>query len=323
MGLETASTIYGLNEANPPGDDDRPEGDNHLRLIKGAIKGTFKKGTLASRPAAGTEGVWYLSTDTRELYYDDGTSWVRISGLGRGRVVSADETLLAVDRGATIFVDTSSGNVVLTLPAEADAEVGWYVNILKTVEVNDAILNDDASTELTRLYHLEEEVVPRTDASNWYLRYLNDESPAFLVQKTGTQSLLNATETKVSWDSEIYDKGSVFGSDKFTARKPGLYRMTASLSMTRDSSSEIDSCSLLLFKNSAFHRTLSLLDIDRNSNLNSEDIFLNGSVDLEVDAGDEFEIYAYQSTGGPFTIQPSTTGSRASTYWSAHFLRRL
>lgn len=78
MGLETADTIYELNEANPDGQDDRPEGDNHLRLIKDALKKTFLKGLEANRPAAGTEGRYYVATDTRKHFYDNGSSWDQI-----------------------------------------------------------------------------------------------------------------------------------------------------------------------------------------------------------------------------------------------------
>lgn len=78
MGLETADTIYELNEANPDGTDVRPEGDNHIRLVKDALKKTFLKGLEANRPAAGTEGRYYIATDTRKHYYDNGASWDQI-----------------------------------------------------------------------------------------------------------------------------------------------------------------------------------------------------------------------------------------------------
>ena len=41
MGLEQANYIPELNPANPTGADPKSEGDNHLRLTKGAIKGSF------------------------------------------------------------------------------------------------------------------------------------------------------------------------------------------------------------------------------------------------------------------------------------------
>lgn len=41
MGLEAATTINELVEANPPGSDNRSQGDDHIRLIKGTLKRTF------------------------------------------------------------------------------------------------------------------------------------------------------------------------------------------------------------------------------------------------------------------------------------------
>lgn len=41
MALETATYIYGLVTTNPDGGDSRTTGDNHLRLIKSALKRTF------------------------------------------------------------------------------------------------------------------------------------------------------------------------------------------------------------------------------------------------------------------------------------------
>lgn len=41
MALETASYIYQLNASNPAGSDRLQEGDDHIRLIKAALKATF------------------------------------------------------------------------------------------------------------------------------------------------------------------------------------------------------------------------------------------------------------------------------------------
>ena len=41
MGLESATYIDGLVETNPTSSDNANQGDNHLRLIKAALKATF------------------------------------------------------------------------------------------------------------------------------------------------------------------------------------------------------------------------------------------------------------------------------------------
>lgn len=51
MGLETATYISDLNPANPTGSDARSTGDDHLRLIKSAIKTTFPNISGAVTPS--------------------------------------------------------------------------------------------------------------------------------------------------------------------------------------------------------------------------------------------------------------------------------
>lgn len=53
MALENADFIAGLDETNPPGTDPRNQGDDHLRLIKRAVKGSFPNfvGTIAAPKA--------------------------------------------------------------------------------------------------------------------------------------------------------------------------------------------------------------------------------------------------------------------------------
>lgn len=80
MGLESpVNTIQDLNSANPLGTDLRSQGDDHLRLIKAALKATWLTGVVGSRPSAGTAHRWYFATDTDQLFYDNGTSWLELS----------------------------------------------------------------------------------------------------------------------------------------------------------------------------------------------------------------------------------------------------
>ena len=67
-----------------------------------------KIGALADRPTAGKKGRLYFTTDTNELYYDNGSSWVRI--------VSGDVGLYDADRDTYINVEPSS---------DADKIVGY------------------------------------------------------------------------------------------------------------------------------------------------------------------------------------------------------
>ena len=67
-----------------------------------------KFGTKADRPAAGKKGRLYFTTDTKELFYDNGSAWVR--------VVSGEVGLYDADRDTYINVEPSS---------DADKIVGY------------------------------------------------------------------------------------------------------------------------------------------------------------------------------------------------------
>lgn len=46
-----------------------------LRDALDTITSVFMQGAQGAMPAAGTPGRWYFATDTKTIYYDDGTAW--------------------------------------------------------------------------------------------------------------------------------------------------------------------------------------------------------------------------------------------------------
>jgi hypothetical protein len=61
---------------------DGPDAFNDLTDVLDPIGVVFAQGTLAARPAAGTTGRLYWATDTKAIYYDDGTAWQAGAGSG-------------------------------------------------------------------------------------------------------------------------------------------------------------------------------------------------------------------------------------------------
>lgn len=85
MGLEVATFVSGLTPTWPTSTDQKVQGDDHIRLLKAVLQATFPNADRAFRfPKA-------LSK-------------------------TANYTVLSTDDGAIILVDTSAGNVTLTLP---------------------------------------------------------------------------------------------------------------------------------------------------------------------------------------------------------------
>ncbi|RKX61436.1 MAG: hypothetical protein DRP29_00260 [Thermodesulfobacteriota bacterium] len=76
-----------------------------------------KFGTLASRPTAGKKGRLYFTTDTKELFYDNGSSWVRVVS-GETGIYDADlDTYLDVEPSsdADKIVGYTAGTQILNI----------------------------------------------------------------------------------------------------------------------------------------------------------------------------------------------------------------
>ena len=87
MPIEVANYVQDLDVSNPPGSDDRSQGDNHLRLIKTALKGTFPNSSKAFRfPSSG-------ATKTASF-----------------------SVTFPTDQNVAFAIDSSAGAVVVTLP---------------------------------------------------------------------------------------------------------------------------------------------------------------------------------------------------------------
>ena len=64
---------------------------------------SFFSGTFASRPAAGNVGVVFLSTDTSEIFRDNGSAWVLIANVSTAIVKQTIFTNVPTATGTTTF----------------------------------------------------------------------------------------------------------------------------------------------------------------------------------------------------------------------------
>jgi microcystin-dependent protein len=100
MALETGTFIDDLVTTNPPGGDDKRQGDDHLRLIKNVLKNSIKRVSRA----------FYVPSSV---------------------VKNANYTVLASDDNMTFLCDTTS-SFTLTLPTLTSTDKGWAIYITKT-----------------------------------------------------------------------------------------------------------------------------------------------------------------------------------------------
>lgn len=117
MGLEAASFISQLVASNPPGGDNVSQGDDHLRLLKNVLQGTFPDADRA----------FYLNKhqDTKSATY----------------------TVIGTDDGKMLLVDTSGGSVTINLTAIASLWNGFNVTIMKWTGDANTVTIDPNTTE--------------------------------------------------------------------------------------------------------------------------------------------------------------------------------
>lgn len=85
-------------------------------------------GTLDNRPAAGTSGQWYFTTDQNDAYYDNGDSWIK-SYLSPGNIDESDLTFDPVtNTELTSHTDTTSAHHTRYSDTEAQSAVAKSVD---------------------------------------------------------------------------------------------------------------------------------------------------------------------------------------------------
>lgn len=79
---------------------------------------SMQSGSDGSKPAAGTDGRMYVSTDTQEIYRDNGTIWVKVAGVGG---MSAAVNTISAGSGPILIGGTSSDPTVSISQATSSA----------------------------------------------------------------------------------------------------------------------------------------------------------------------------------------------------------
>jgi len=117
-------------------------------------------------------------------------------------------------------------------------------------------------------------------------------TPAFSAYLSGNQSLSNDTFTKLTFDSEEYDSGGVFASNKFTPAVVGKYIISAGASIDGDQSSNVDRIKLAIYKNGS---ALRVVEPDfRGNPVRIANPTFSYLINV-TSTSDYFECYAYHS----------------------------
>ena len=108
MGLETGSFVADLVLTNPAATDLVSEGDDHLRLIKAVLQGTFPgMGGIYRRVDARSTGYTVLTTDNTKHFVIDAsaTTTVTLSLPAAASITSGFSIMVTALTGATVLID--------------------------------------------------------------------------------------------------------------------------------------------------------------------------------------------------------------------------
>ena len=137
--------------------------------------------------------------------------------------------------------------------------------------------------------------------------------PTFKAIITSNQSISNSVNTKVSFDSLVFDTDSDYSTAnyRFTPSKAGYYSVTSSI-YANYSTSQYSVVVNKLYKNgSETSRSTRYVSIsageDKGHIVLTDLIYMNGSTDY-------LEVYVYSTAGGPY-VEATQTGSFFTAHW--------
>jgi hypothetical protein len=132
-----------------------------------------------------------------------------------------------------------------------------------------------------------------------------DNTPAFMAYNSTVTSMTNNTPTKVLFQTENFDVGSCYdtSTSRFTPTTAGKYFFNASVSV--NSTGDFDKNDVNFYKNGSAFANFRTPHTSYTTS--------HGSVIIEADGDDYFEIYYEQNSGGALN-----TINNQSTFFSAY-----
>ena len=240
-----------------------------------------------------------VSTATENVSIDSNSS-------GNDRI---DLICVKVDVATTPNSDASnvaSVVVVKGTPAASPVAPSVPSNHLKLAEVYVA----DGATSITNSNITSSIVAPIMWAELLRKKY------SFRAKLSTGQSIPDATNTTVQFDTEEYDTWGVYNASsyKFVAPVDGIYNFTAKVAYTSVAADK---------------RVLIYIDVDGTPMIYGQDMYTGGTSvarreiiavgDVKLDSGDEVKVYTYQNTGGAEDL--STVIGRS--FFSGHLVEIL
>lgn len=135
---------------------------------------------------------------------------------------------------------------------------------------------------------------------------------AFAAYHNTTQSISDATDTKVSFNTEVFDEGSDFASSEFTAPIAGIYHFSGGVQYANLGSGSRVRIEVRVNGTRRFK--------GEDKEVGSTGVFqVSVSGTTKLSASDVVTIYTYQDSAGSQTVN----GSEGITWFSGHLVGKV
>jgi len=223
MTVESAAFISGLVASDPQGSDSISEGDDHLRVIKTAVQGTFPNGNAAIN-GIHTGDSQPTSRSAGQLWFDTTNNVLKIRN-------EADAGWITLNVSPVTDFKLLGSNTVGWILPTADGISGQY---LTTNASGDLDWTSASGDELPQGGHSGKFLTTDGSTASWAASFSKAASCAFRATMSTHQDVLNVTSATIVYDTAnsaptSYDVGSDFNTStyKFTAPETGYYYIEA------------------------------------------------------------------------------------------------
>lgn len=185
---------------------------------------TFSGGVIVAAGSAGAPSISPTGDSNTGIFFPDGdtvsigeggTEVVRVHSLGRVLVGTANTNIAGApsNKGAKQFIYTTEGNGEWALQARHDSTTGNGLFIRA---------GNNSTTYTARFTGYDENNVHlNIDGLG---RVTTPLQPAFIVNKTNSQTLTSSVDNVIVFDNEVIDIGGNYASNRFTAPVTGNYQ---------------------------------------------------------------------------------------------------
>lgn len=274
----------------------------------------FTEAAAPSSPAASTLRL-YATTGEKLAYKNSAGTVITIDTTPSLAVVSKTANYTATTSDNVVLCDATGAAFTIILPT-AVGNTGKNLIIVKTDSTANIVTIDGNASEtidgsLTVICEVQyERISIVSNGTNWNI--VSRDFPAVSARATfsGSSSTLsftaNGTAARVDFDTVTYDSNSGIttgGSWVYTAKKAGVYSVSASINITADTYTVNQFLTLFLYKNGSLY---SRLGQTRAMTTSSVLMAVCGSDKVSLAKGDTIDIRVACNQGGTSTI---TTGS--------------